>query len=202
MEFNELHPEYYLRERGWEPEPNPFMPRPRIAGHGYIDKRIFIYIDQLWYDIDATTGMVGRARRGNQTNQEDMIPTSENDEDRPLFYRWFDKYLRKVESMLSAYIITPAGRTRDNALKEWKEKELWLRFPDYWDETKWDALTKSIHDYIVSGALLEYFMLTLTNKDPLTIDKANQLDEAELDIMDAANSTKPGSMIRQLKPFG
>ena len=45
-------------------------------------------------------------------------------------------------------------------------------------------------------------MRTLTSKDPLTIDQLNQLDELEIDIIDCANSTKPGSMIHTLKPFG
>ena len=79
MEFNALHPTHFIRERGWKPEPNPFLPKPPRPAHKYYSKHIFIYANQLWYDIDAATNMVGRARRGNQTNQEDIIPTSEND---------------------------------------------------------------------------------------------------------------------------
>ena len=202
MEFNPLHPTHILREKGWKPMPNPFLPKPPRPAHRYSDKRIFVYAEQLWYDIDATTNMVGKARRGNQTNQEEYIPTSENDHERPLFYRWFDKYLSKVESLLTAYVMKPEGRVRDNSLKEWDEKELWLRMPDYWDAARYDSLVKAIHDYIVTGALYEYFLLTLTSKDPITIDKASQLDEQELEVIDAANATIPGAMARQLKPFG
>ena len=202
MEFNKLHPTHFIRERGWKTEPNPFLPKPRRAGHGYWDKHVFIYATQLWYDIDANTSMVGRARRNMKDAQGEDIPTSENDQERPLFYRWFDKYINKVEANLSAYVMKPEGRVRDNALREWDEKEIWLKFPDYWDDTKYDALVKLIHDYIVTGALYEYFMRTLTSKDPLTIDQLNQLDELEIDIIDCANSTKPGSMIHTLKPFG
>lgn len=202
MEFNELHPTHFERERGWRPEPNPFQPRPPRPAHQYLDRHIFIYANQLWYDIDATTSLVGRNRRGNQTNQEDLIPTSENDHERPMFYRWFDKYMQKAESVLSAYIMKPDGKVRDNALKEWDEKEIWLRMPDYWDDTRLDSLTKAIHDYISTGALLEYFKLTLTSKDPLTVDKATELQEAELEIIDCANATKAGGMVKQLKPFG
>lgn len=202
MEFNPLHPTHILREKGWKPMPNPFLPKPPRPAHRYSDKRIFVYAEQLWYDIDATTNMVGKARRGNQTNQEEYIPTSENDHERPLFYRWFDKYLSKVESLLTAYVMKTEGRVRDNSLKEWDEKELWLRMPDYWDAARYDSLVKAIHDYIVTGALYEYFLLTLTSKDPITIDKASQLDEQELEVIDAANATIPGAMARQLKPFG
>lgn len=202
MRFNALHPEHYAREKGWKEEPNPFAPRKPRPAHAYFDKHIFIYANQLWYDIDATTNLTGKARRGNQTNQEENIPTSENDEERPLFYRWFDKYIAKVETLLTAYVMKPLGRVRDNALKEWEEKEIWLRMPDCWDDTKYDALVQAIHNYIATGALYEYFMLTLTSQDALTIDKASQLDDAELDIIDAANTMKPGSMVRILKPFG
>lgn len=202
MEFNSLHPTHFDRERGWKPIPNPFMPRPPRPAHRYFDKHIFIYANQLWYDIDATTSLVGRNRRGNQTNQEEMVPTSENDQERPMFYRWFDKYLQKAESILSAYVMKPEGKVRDNALKEWEEKEIWLRMPDYWDDTRLDSLTAAIHDYIIAGALLEYFKLTLTSKDPLTVDKATDLEDAELELIDCANATKAGAMIHTLKPFG
>lgn len=202
MEFNALHPTHIIRERGWKPEPNPFLPRPPRPAIYFVEKHIFIYANQLWYDIDATTNMLGRARRGNQTNQEEIIPTSENDQERPLFYRWFDKYLKKVEGILSAYVMKPRGVVRDNALKEWEEKEIWLRMPDSWDAARYDGLVQAIHNYISTGALYEYFMLTLTSKDPLTADKAQQLEDEELEIIDAANATKPGSLIRSPKPFG
>ena len=201
-EFNPLHPTHIIRERGWKPEPNPFLPRLPRPAHKYIDKHIFIFANQLWYDIDATTSLVGRNRRGNQTNQEEQVPTSENDKERPLFYRWFDQYIQKAESKLSAYVMKQEGKIRNNALKEWDEKEIWLRMPDYWDDTRLDSLVKAIHDYIVTGALLEYFKLTLTSKDPLTIDKVQDLDDAELEMIDCANATKAGAMIHTLKPFG
>ena len=202
MEFNELHPSHFARESGWKKEPNPFLPSTPRPAHRNSDRRIFIYANQLFYDIDATTNMVARARRGNQTNQEDTIPTSENTQERPIFYRWFDKYIKKTEGLLSAYVMKQKGKVRDNALQEWEEKELWLRMPDYWDGTRYESLAKAIHDYIVLGALVEYFSLTLTSKDPVTVDKAEQLEDAELEILDAANAVKPGSMVRSLKPFG
>lgn len=202
MEFNSLHPTHILREKGWKPEPNPFLPRPPRPTHVYFDKHIYIYANQLWYDIDAATHMIGRVRQGGETNAANTIPTSENDQERPLFYRWFDKYLKKVESILSAYVMKPRGVVRDNALKEWNEKELWLRMPDSWDDTRYDSLVQAIHNYISTGALYEYFLLTLTSKDPVTADKAQQVEDDELEILDAISATKPGSLIHTLKPFG
>ena len=202
MEFNSLHPTHFLREKGWKPEPNPFLPKPPRPVHVYFDKHIFIYSNQLWYDIDSATNMMGRVRRESDPNIANTVPTSENTQERPLFYRWFDRYLKKVEGLLSAYIMKPQGVVRDNALKEWDEKEMWLRMPDYWDDARLDELVQAIHHYISTGALYEYFLLTLTSKDPLTVDKATQLEDDELEILEAANASKPGGMIHTLKPFG
>ena len=94
------------------------------------------------------------------------------------------------------------GRVRDNSLKEWEEKEIWLRMPDYWDDSRYDSLVEAIHNYIVTGALLEYFKYTLTSKDPITIDKATELTDIELELIDCANATKSGAMVHTLKPFG
>lgn len=202
MEFNPLHPTHIIRERGWKPEPNPFLPRPPRPAHRYIDRHIFIYADQLWYDIDATTNIVAKSRKELQEADGTRIATSENDQERPMFYRWINQYLQKAESTLSAYVMKQEGMVRDNALREWKEKEIWLRMPDYWDDTLLDSLVKSIHDYIVTGVLLEYFKLTLTSKDPLTIDKTTDLEDAELEMIRCANTTKAGEMVHTLKPFG
>lgn len=202
MEFNQLHPTHILRERGWKPEPNPFMPKPRRAGHRYDDKHIFIYSAQLWYDIDAKTSILSRSRRNMKDENGEQLATSENTKERPLFYRWFDMYLRNVESTLQAYVMKPKGRARGNELKEWDEQDIWLRMPDYWDDTRYEALAQAIHNYLVAGAMYEYLKLTLTSKDPLTVDKKEEVDNAELAIIDAANATKAGAMVKTLKPFG
>lgn len=202
MEFNPLHPTHILRERGWKPEPNPFMPKPIMAGHRYADKHIFIYAAQLWYDIDAQTSMLSRSRRNMKDENGEQLATSENTKERPLFYRWFDMYLRNVESTLQAYVMKPNGRARGNELKEWDEQDIWLRMPDYWDDTRYEALAQAIHNYLVAGAMYEYLKLTLTSKDPLTVDKKEEVDNTELAIIDAANATKAGAMVHTLKPFG
>lgn len=201
-EFNPLHPTHFIREQGWKPEPNPFAPRPPRPAHRFSDKHIFIYAAQLWYDIDAQTSILSRSRRSMKDENGEQIATSENTKERPLFYRWFDMYLRNVESTLQAYVMKPKGRARGNELKEWDEQDIWLRMPDYWDDTRYEALAQAIHNYLVAGAMYEYLKLTLTSKDPLTADKKDEVDNAELAIIDAANATKAGAMIHTLKPFG
>ena len=201
MGLNTLHPMHHDRERGWKATPNPFAPKQPMATRYHTDKHIFVYVNQLWYDVDATTNLLSRSRRSINDAQADTIPTSENDHERPLFYRWFDKYMKKAEGLLSAYLMKKEGVVRDNSIKEWDEQEIWLRMPDYWDDTRYDSLVQAIHNYISAGALYEYFKLTLTSKDPLPADKAAEVEDAELDILDASNATKPGSVHKPYKPF-
>lgn len=201
MEYNKLHPTHSLRDEGWKKAENPLLPKHRTAAHRHVEKHIFVYADHLWYDIDATTNIVEKARNGQQSTSA-RVATSESDDERPMFYRWFDQYMSRAEGLISAYLMKPKGVVKDNTLKEWSEKEIWIRMPDYWDDTMYEALTRAIHEYIVTGALYEYFSLTLSSKDPLTQDKLAQLDEAELAIRKAANATKPGGMVKMLKPFG
>lgn len=74
--------------------------------------------------------------------------------------------------------------------------------PDYWDDTRYDELVKHIHSYIVAGALYEYFLITLTSKDPLTVSKQEEMNDEELEILDAASASKAGMLVHTLKPFG
>lgn len=199
-EFNQLHQMHFDRERGWRHAPDFFSPRPPKPARYFIDKHIFVYSDQLFYEVDAVTHIVTKARR-RQEAQDAGMETSEADDYRPMFYRWFDMYLRKAESTMSAYIIKKDRVNQDNALREWKEKDIWLRMPDYWDSTRFESLTNAIHRFISLGAIYEYMSLTLTSKDPVTIDKKQQLDDAELDIIQNVNAVIPGSVHKILKPF-
>ena len=119
--------------------------------------------------MDAVTSLIDKATR--KTQGETEVATSEADSHRPMFSRWFDQYIASVERILSAYVAKPEGVARMNGLKEWSEKEIMLVMPDYWDATVYDALVQAIHRYVVDGALYEYFSITLSSKDPRTMDR-------------------------------
>ena len=53
-----------------------------------------------------------------------------------------------------------------------------------------------------AGALYEYFLLILTSKDPLTVSKQEEMNDEELEILDAASASKAGMLVHPLKPFG
>lgn len=199
MKNNLLHPFVAQRERGWIPVKNPLDPAPPKPVRTHTTKHVFIQADQLFYDIDAVTGLLDRTSRQTQGTAE--VATSESDTYRPMFFRWFDKYIAKAEECMSAFVLKPEGINRLNALKEWQEREITLLMPDYWDATVYDSLVQAIHQYIVSGALYEYLAITLSSKDPRTIDKREQTDEY-YDLMRSLTCRViPGSVHRPLKPF-
>lgn len=197
--FNAAHPFAAERERGWRPVPDPFMPRPPQKEYGHVTKHIFIQSDQLFYDIDAVTGLLDRASRSIHGTPE--VATSESDTYRPMFFRWFDKYIGKAEECMSAFVLKLDGIAKMNLLKEWQEREIALLMPDYWDATVYDSLVQAVHQYIVSGALYEYFSITLSSKDPRTVDRREQLDEYYDMMRSLVCRVIPGSVHRHLKPF-
>ena len=189
------------RERDTKPVPNPFSPVPeRGPRRKRISKHVFIVKDQLFYDIDAQTALVARARRQDPDNS-DTIATSEEDGYRPLFHRWIEKYASNVRSRLAAYILVPVRTATMNDLKYWSEMDIELSMSLSWDDTEYDNLVDAIHDYIVNGVLTEYFKLTLTSKDPLTVDKENLMDESWLKIKQYVNTVKPASVQKPMSPF-
>lgn len=197
-DFNILHPSLAERTKDWRPV-NAFSPAKAKRVTSYSEKHIFILADQLFYDIDAVTGLVDKATRG--TEGTPTTATSESDIYRPMFYRWFDQYIAKIETILKAFVVKPERVANINGIREWDEREIVLLMPDYWDATAYDALVAAIHRYISVGALYEYFALTLTSRDPRTTDKFLQLDDAYDDICASAFAVKPGAIHRSLNQF-
>lgn len=198
-DFSELHPFVAPRQRGWIPVANPFEPQPPRRAYGHSIKHIYIQADQLLFDVDSVTSLIDKATR--KTQEETEVTTSEADSHRPMFYRWFDQYIASVERILSAYVAKPEGVARMNGLKEWQEKEIILVMPDYWDATVYDALVQAIHKYLVDGALFEYFSITLSSKDPRTVDRKQNLVDGETVIKELSSRVLPGTIRKHLNPF-
>lgn len=198
-DFSELHPFVASRQRGWIPVANPLEPQPPRRAYGHSIKHIYIQADQLLFDVDSVTSLIDKATR--KTQEETEVTTSEADSHRPMFYRWFDQYIASVERILSAYVAKPEGVARMNELKEWQEKEIILVMPDYWDATVYDALVQAIHKYVVDGALFEYFSITLSSKDPRTVDRKHNLVDGETVIKELSSRVLPGTIRKHLNPF-
>lgn len=114
-DFSELHPHMASRERGWNPIPNPLAPQPPRRAYGHSVKHIFLQADQLLYDVDSITGLIDRTARIAHNDTE--VVTSESDTYRPMFFRWFDKYIANVEHCLSAFVLKPEASPVSTTLR-------------------------------------------------------------------------------------
>ena len=88
-----------------------------------------------------------------------------------------------------------------NSVKDNEEVDIELLMPEWWDDTAFDQLTESVHDYIVNAVLQEYFTLAFTSKDPVTQDKALMAEKSLDYIKELGNSSKPGRIRKPFKPF-
>lgn len=207
-----------LNSRGYEPMPHHFVAPHAPEGvipigdtgnrvcHGrrgknWLFKHVFISREQLFFDIDSITGMISRARRSENGVQDNFLATSDADGYRPMFDRWINKYTEKAKARMAAYLWTPVRIATTDDIKFWKEQDITLRMPDWWDDTNYEMLVNAVHDYIVNGTLYEYFNITLTSKDPITIDRQNMMDDAYSDIKKYLNSPKPGAVVKPIQPF-
>lgn len=163
-------------------------------------KHLFLDKGNILYDIDAMTSLVARSRRDKDT-PDDTLATSESDRYRPLFDRWIEKYTQQMKARLKAFILTPARTASMNDLKTWKEQEIMLTFPPSWNDTVYESMVSSIHDYIVNGCLYEYFSLTLTSKDPVTIDCRQKMLDSYQSMKNYACAVIPGTVHKLLQPF-
>lgn len=176
-----------------EPHGKPNMGN-RMNKHLFLDKA------NILYDIDAMTSLVARSRR-DKDNPDDTLATSESDRYRPMLDRWIEKYTQQMKARLKAYILTPVRIASMNDLKTWKECEVILTFPPSWNDTVYESMVSAIHDYIVNGVLYEYFSLTLTSKDPVTIDCQQKMLDSYQAMKNYACAVIPGTIHKPLQPF-
>ena len=166
-----------------------------------IVKHIYLLKDQILYDIDAETLIVTRARRDAAKVDNNVTATDEADRLRPLLHRWIDKYADQAKLRLAPYVYNPSGTATMNDIKMWKELDIELHMPEYWNESVYPLLVNAVHDFIVNGTLYDYFSLTLTANDPVTMSKRANMDEALDRIKQYANTVIPGSVRKPLQPF-
>lgn len=207
-----------INTRGYEPMPH--RPVPPHAPEGVIPigdtgnhvthgrrsgnwsfKHVFISREQLLFDIDSITALVSRSRRSENGTQDNNLATSETDGYRPILNRWINKYTDKAKARMAAYLWTPKKVATTDNLKDWKEQDITLRMPDWWDDTVYEMLVSAVHDYIVNGTLYEYFQITLTSQNPVTVDRMNLMDDAYNNIKAYVNTPKPGAVVKPIQPF-
>lgn len=175
-------------------DPNFGIKAPKFERH------IFISRDQIFYDIDSQISIVSGARRKGDGTEDDTLSNATTTY-KQQFFRWIDKHIGIAKNKMQTFVLEQFKTTKMNSISQVEEVDITLLMPEWWDDTIFDQLVQAVHDYIVNAVLQEYFIITLTSKDPVTVDKgllaATSLDE----IKKLSNSAKPGRIKKNLAPF-
>lgn len=200
----------YKPVKGDEPLPNddwPYHGHPQTPfDHQFgiknpkYERHIFIRKDQYMCDIDSQLQIVAMSRRDPNGTEDDRM-TSATTQFESQFCRWIDKHIGLAKARMQSFVLEKHRSTSMNSIKDKDEIDIELLMPEWWDGTVFEQLTNAVHDYIVNSVLKEYFILTLTSKDPVTIEKSRCAEEAFSDIRKFSNSAKPGRIRKPLKPF-
>lgn len=175
-------------------DPNFGIKAPKFERH------IFISRDQIFYDIDAQISIISGSRRKGDGTEDDTLSNATTTYQQQ-FFRWIDKHIGIAKNKMQTFVLEEFKTTKMNSISQVEEVDITLLMPEWWDDTIFDQLVQAVHDYIVNAVLQEYFVLTLTSKDPVTVDKG-LLAAASLDeIKKLSNSAKPGRIRKNLEPF-
>lgn len=163
-------------------------------------RHLFIRRDQVFFDLDSQIGMLAMSRRKEDGTEDDRL-TNATTTYRQQFCRWMDKYLGSAKSVMSAFVLEKFKTTDMNAVKDKDEVDIELLMPEWYDDTVFEQLTQAVHDYIVNGTLYEFFSLVLTSKDPVAVDKREQMEEAKGEVRKYVQAAKPGRIHKRFSPF-
>lgn len=164
------------------------------------NKIIFLRKDQILGDIDTSLELVSLTHI-QENGMVQNVFEKPLERFKNLWDRWIDKYVDNCKQRMQAYVVVPMKKGTMNARRDWEEQEIHLTFPWYWDETTFDALSGAVHDYIVNSVLAEFFAMTITSKDPITVDKQTLAQAAYDNIKHYCVTTLPGTMRKKLHPF-
>lgn len=186
----------------WPYHGQPTTPNDREYGikNPKFERHIFVSSENVFFDIDSQLGMLAKSRRKSDGTEDDTFSQATTTF-RPMFVRWIDTYIGKAKTIMSAFVLEKFRDTAMNSIKDKEEVDITLLVPDWYDDTTFQQLSDAVHNYIVNGVLREYFIITLTSKDPVTVDKNQLMVDGESEIRKLANFSKPGSIRKTQNPF-
>ncbi len=164
------------------------------------ERHIFISRDTLMFAIDSQIQMVAEMRKKDDGTEDDRL-TNATTKHQQMFFAWFNKHVGKAKAKMQTFVLERSKTTTMNTVKDKEECDIELLMPWWWDDTVFDQLAEAVNDYVLNAMLQEFFTLTLTSKDPVTVDKAAIAADALADIRKYANASKPGAIRKKLKPF-
>lgn len=167
---------------------------PKFSRHIYIRK------DQVFFDIDSQLAIISSTRKNPDGSEDNTLANATTTYEQQ-FLRWIDKHIGTAKGVMSAFVLEKFKNAKLNSISQNDEVDIELLMPQYYDDTTFDQLVESVHSYIVNSVLFEFMTLTLTSKDPVTIDKQAMAAEALHDIKKYVNAAKPGFIRKIQHPF-
>lgn len=200
--YRPIHCDRPQPDDNWPYHGHPTTPNDPEFGvkNPKFERHIFLRRDQIFFDIDAQLSILADARKNPDGSQNDTY-TNATTKYQALFYRWIDSHIGEAKTIMSAFLLEKFKDTAMNSIKDKEEVDMELLVPEWYDDTTFQQLCDAVHNYVVNGTLRDYFILSLTSKDPVTLDKATLMTDAASEIRKLANMAKPGRISKPLKPF-
>ena len=144
---------------------------------------VTLYMSELIYDVQNKTYLTGRSRSNGQNHEEVAnMQANDDDENANQIVRSLANAFFSMKTKLSEYIVE-SGSTSDNKLvSSSTDLSLTLSMPSNFNQATKDAISSSLHQYLVNSAIGEWFTITDKNdaQDYVTLAAANleQIREA------------------------
>lgn len=188
-------------EETWPWRRHPHGPDdPMFHDRKRYERHIYLFRQQLMYDIEAQAGIISRVRR-TEDGKEDNALTDITQQYRPMFDRWIDKYVNLAIGRMSAFVLEPFKQSKSDKIGSEDEIDIELQVPFSWDDTCFQPLVQAVHDYVVNGALYELMGLTLSPRDNVMNRKQMDLEQSYGDIKRFICAVKPGTVRKRYEPF-
>ena len=196
-----------MKQRRHPPETWPYRRHPEgpqdpmFGGHPYFERHIYIYRDQLRYDITSQTEIIVMTRAMDEKQRSEMGNFASKYQG--LIDRWIDKYVNLAKGRMAAFILEPFKKSKGDELKQENEIDIELQVPFSWDDTTFQPLVQAVHDYIVNGATYEFLSLIIPpyRREIITTQKKMDMDESYADIKRYICAVKPGWVRKPMQPF-
>lgn len=125
---------------------------------------ITIDIKELIYDIQNKTYLTGRSRSdGKNYRQVALMQANDDDENYNQIMRSIGNAFARVQNELAEVLNVTVASGNNSLDVSAEEKSLTLMMPGNFNSAATDAIAAAIHQYIVTSATAEWFMIT--NKD-------------------------------------
>ena len=145
------------------------------------DVTITLKKDEILYDIENTTYLVGNSRStGENFEQVSNMQNSGEGEDRNFVLRSIETAYAEVKRILSRYINEDMAAANNELMLATGDFVLSLNVVDVFNESATESLKGAAHEYIISSALMDWF--ANVKPDEMTIYQTRK-QEASVNLL-------------------